>query len=231
MSKLIAVKKEERIQRSVLGKLAAVVITAFCMMTPLPAEADRHIYTLTTTPTPEPAQQETHTLGEEMGRLSIPDVGIDVALYYAGTQDDADTKQQIVDQHDSALWMDTTDSYKDGQPIIADHCDQAFASLRYVVANETIAYITLPDGSTNKYKCVDFMFGKNDEKFIYDNKGNDAGAQNKGGIAMYTCDDNWQNVILTYWQPLFVTKTIDLQEPKNVLPIVVTEPPVSSASS
>lgn len=129
-----------------------------------------------------------------IGRLVIPSVGVDVALFNSYTQG-------IVDRQDSA----GTYRYNGGQMVIADHKNQGFSAMKASVPNETIAYIN--DGETIEvYICVDNNIGSNKATGIpydlLDCNGNSIYLQNAGGICMYTCNDHWSNITYTYWQPI-----------------------------
>lgn len=129
-----------------------------------------------------------------IGRLVIPSVGLDVALFNSYTQG-------VVDRQDSA----GTYRHNGGQMIIADHKNQGFSAMKSSVPYETIAYIN--DGETiTSYICIVNNVGSNKSNGIpYDlldcNK-NSIYFQNAGGICMYTCNDHWSRITYTYWQPI-----------------------------
>lgn len=128
-----------------------------------------------------------------IGRLIIPDVGVDVALFNRYTQ-------STVDNKDSA----GTYRYNGGQMVIADHKNQGFSAMKNSVPEQTIAYIN--DGETIKtYICVDNNVGSNKSNGIpydlLDCNGDSIYLQNTGGMCMYTCNDHWSSITYTYWQP------------------------------
>lgn len=128
-----------------------------------------------------------------IGRLIIPDVGVDVALFNRYTQ-------STVDNKDSA----GTYRYNGGQMVIADHKNQGFSAMKGSIPGQTIAYIN--DGETIKtYICVDNDIGSNKSNGIpydlLDCNGNSIYMQNTGGMCMYTCNDHWSRITYTYWQP------------------------------
>lgn len=129
-----------------------------------------------------------------IGRLIIPDVGVDVALFNRYTQ-------STVDNKDSA----GTYRYNGGQMVIADHKNQGFSAMKNSVPEQTIAYIN--DGKSIKtYICVDNNVGSNKSNGIpydlLDCNGDSIYLQNAGGMRMYTCNEHWSNITYTYWQPL-----------------------------
>lgn len=129
-----------------------------------------------------------------IGRLIIPNVGVDVALFNRYTQ-------STVDNRDSA----GTYRYNGGQMVIADHKNQGFSAMKTSIPGQTIAYIN--DGkSIETYICVDNNVGSNKSNGIpydlLDCNGDSIYLQNAGGICMYTCNEHWSNITYTYWQPL-----------------------------
>lgn len=129
-----------------------------------------------------------------LGRLIIPSVGVDVALFNRYSQ-------TTVDKKDSA----GTYRYNGGQMVIADHENQGFSAIKSSVPNETIAYIN--DGETVKaYICVDNNVGSNRANGIpydlLDCNGKSIYLQNEGGLCMYTCNDHWSSITYIYWQPI-----------------------------
>lgn len=129
-----------------------------------------------------------------IGRLTIPSVGVDVALFNRYTQG-------TVDRQDSA----GTYRYNGGQMVIADHKNQGFSAMKASVPNETIAFIN--DGQTIKpYICVENNVGSNKSNGIpydlLDCNGESIYLQNEGGLCMYTCNHHWSSITYTYWQPI-----------------------------
>lgn len=126
-----------------------------------------------------------------IGRLVIPSVGVNVALFNRYSQGTVDCK-------DSA----GTYRYRGGQMVIADHKNQGFDAMKASIPNETIAYIN--DGRFIKsYICIDNNVGKNKNTGIpydlLDCNGDSIYFQNENGICMYTCNDHWSNITYTYW--------------------------------
>lgn len=74
-----------------------------------------------------------------IGRLYIPDVGVNVALFDT-TGMKYDIGQSYVDAEDSSAWKD-----KNGIGVVADHGDQTFKNIHKSVSNETMAYIQVEE--------------------------------------------------------------------------------------
>lgn len=148
-----------------------------------------------------PTYMDTTVVAAEMesrnrmiGRLVIPSVGVDVALFNSYTQG-------IVDRQDSA----GTYRYNGGQMVIADHKNQGFALTKLSIPGVTIAYIN--DGQTvTPYICIDNNVGSNKSNGIpydlLDCNGESIYLQNEGGLCMYTCNQHWSSITYTYWQPI-----------------------------
>lgn len=111
------------------------------------------------------------------GRLYIPDVDIDVALYYS-------ISQEITDAYDSAnifKWKDYSGE------TIADHAGQSFHNLHKVNVG-TKGYIKLTNGDIIRIKCIDTFDGYNAKnEGVKDMNGNSA--HGKSDYMMYTCKD------------------------------------------
>ncbi len=136
-------------------------------------------------------------IGEEqavrgnLGRLLIPDVDIDVALFDA--HDDA---QQIVDNYDSAAYMD----WEMPNIMIADHCYQGFTMTKYVQVGTTEAYIVSSSG-TKTLVCIDVI--PDAVNAVTDLTYSDMTPISdvySGKYLMYTCNGyNWRSVTVTIW--------------------------------
>lgn len=109
------------------------------------------------------------------GNLSIPTLGIDVALYKGSSQ-------AIVDAEDSAAIFNSLDR----RPIIADHASQSFSRLDQVTPGTTAA---ITKGTTvTKYTCTNIESGKNNGYDIYVD--GHAVAPQTYDLMMYTCKDS-----------------------------------------
>lgn len=142
-----------------------------------------------------PEEPHTETVAEEMarrgsvGRLTIPSLGVDVALF-------ASSSQKVCDNQDSACY------FRYGvQHVVADHKHQGFAAMKKAVPNKTKAYINWGTW-TQAFICVDNFKGHNTGDILCDLDGNDCGHENSRGLLMYTCNENWRNITITYWQPV-----------------------------
>lgn len=122
------------------------------------------------------------------GRLSIPDVGIDVALYRSNAQ-------SVVDRRDSAAYF-TLPSWP-GHEIIADHRTQDFGALHRVTKGME-ACIRRRDGSVLRFVCVDAFDGHNTGKYISDESGKIV--MHRADLLMYTCRGYWRNVRVVLWK-------------------------------
>lgn len=120
------------------------------------------------------------------GRLYIPSLNLNVALYYGHYQ-------YITDREDSAniFFFGNDDGYT-----IADHNYQEFSKL-FNIKIGTRGYIK------NKYlgeihiECVDVFNGYNNGSFIVDENG--INAMNRTDYMMYTCHYNSEQVLICLW--------------------------------
>ena len=121
------------------------------------------------------------------GRLYIPEVGIDVALYRSN-------KQNVVDRDDSAAYFE----YRhEGHNVIADHWTQGFATLKDVISGME-AIIIHPDGTMTHYTCAAVFDGHNTGKGITDLNGRFV--HGDAPLLMYTCIAGWQDVRVCLWE-------------------------------
>lgn len=122
-----------------------------------------------------------------IGRLRIPDVGINVALI-------AENTTEAVDAPDSAaFYLNYTNSYT-----IADHSNQNFVGIASCIPGSTIAYIDTPNG-TLTYVCTGVQRGTNDGWYFWNPDGT---LFEYGDLFMYTCAAaDWHQVWLVTWAP------------------------------
>lgn len=120
------------------------------------------------------------------GRLYIPSVGIDVALYYGNDQ-------AATDRADSASIF--AYSIYAGE-IIADHSNQDFAKLFGVSVGDT-GYIKANDGSVINIRCIEVFDGHNAGTELTDNNYNNV--MGKYDYLMYTCKNGWRNILICQW--------------------------------
>lgn len=144
------------------------------------------------TATKKPKQAKTRPQGPygTWGRLFIPSVNIDVALYQTPCTPEA---QQIVDAYDSAAYMNTLN----GAVLIGDHSNQGFDKLINVQAG-TKMYIYRTDGSVETYICTETCYGTNYASGICDSNG--ISSEKSSGIWCYTCGASSTNIIISKFQ-------------------------------
>lgn len=133
-----------------------------------------------------------------MGRLTIPDVGVDVALFYCGIGMKLEIKQEIVDQEDCAVYLEGN-----AQFVLGDHNYQGFSAMKDAVPGETVATIRYGTYS-EQFICIDRFTAVNERRegrqTVWDSDGNDIFDMNAHGMAMYTCNFTSRSVTVTYWQ-------------------------------
>ena len=131
-----------------------------------------------------------------VGRLYIPDLGIDVAAYDV-TKDGAAIRQKVTDDEDSAAY------FRAGtETIIADHTDQGFSVIENAVPGETVAYM-LKGKTCEKYICVEADQGQNTTRDLYDKNGVSFTKRNdEGGFVTYTCYIGWEIIRYAVWMPV-----------------------------
>lgn len=140
----------------------------------------------------EPASEEP-VVEVHKPRLRIPDVGIDVGLYDASWFD-ANQSQSIVNAKDSAAILSDLGQNR----VIADHNNQGFNSIKGVVSMGTLAYIDY-DGYTETYLCTSVEQGTNDGVMPKDSQNIRIVDRDGVSLAMYTCNEDWQHITVTYW--------------------------------
>lgn len=134
-----------------------------------------------------------------VGRWVISNAGIDVACYYyTEFYESGASVQRVTDAWDSAAYFPYNGLY-----IISDHSNQEFNSLKYVSVGMD-AYMDYGDYQ-QKYVCTRFEYGYNDSGIIADasHTGIYYYDYNNGGVTCYTCNGNWQNIILVSFQPVY----------------------------
>lgn len=128
------------------------------------------------------------------GRIYIPSINLDVAVYYAHVWEGKDyNAQTIVDAKDSAAFYELGNQY-----IIADHNYQGFNKLSRVNKN-TKAYIIRADGTRVNLKVKNIFLGKN---IVYDLVNSEGiSIQNlDSSLVLYTCYDNKETILITQWE-------------------------------
>lgn len=128
------------------------------------------------------------------GRLDIPSIGIGVALNYVDLRDG--TAQSVVDAYDSAAYF----FWHDCKYVIADHNNQGFANLRNAQVG-SYAQISKADGYVDTYICTRVCTdGRNTQYDLLDEYGISADSSVNCSLLMYTCNQNWEHITLTFWE-------------------------------
>ena len=128
------------------------------------------------------------------GRLDIPTVGIGVALNYVDLYDG--TAQSVVDAYDSAAYF----FWHDCKYVIADHNNQGFANLRNAQVG-SYAQISKADGHVDTYICTRVCTdGRNTQYDLLDEYGISADSSVNCSLLMYTCNQDWEHITLTFWK-------------------------------
>ena len=131
----------------------------------------------------------------DSGRFYVPDLGVDVAIYYANEMN-APFAQQIVDEEDAGVYT----PHIGGQAYLADHSSQAFAGLHH--CREGLMGFWKHVDRIDVFYCTRTCNGTNDGLYIYDDKEENCFFMNEGGFFTYTCNEDWQHVSIAFWQPV-----------------------------
>ena len=140
----------------------------------------------------DPVTEEIARRGN-IGHLTIPAVGIDVALFESSCTSGRKS-QNIVDAYDSAVFISDI-AYYHGSPIIGDHRHQGFEAMKNSVPGSTYAYIDFGT-YTQSYVCVQNFIGYNTNYGLSYLDGSDI--WHEGGLIMYTCNYD-DTITITYW--------------------------------
>lgn len=140
----------------------------------------------TTVPSPTSIAAECASRPGMYGRLRVPSVGINVAVFSVNSQ-------ATIDALDSAAIYGGN-----GGTTIADHQNQGFRAIANCVPGSTVAYIDTPEG-TQKYICSVRMTGHNVTTALTDESLN---VFTYGGLIMYTCRDNSYNIWIVCFDPV-----------------------------
>ena len=121
-----------------------------------------------------------------VGRWVISSQNINVACYES-------MEQSVCDAKDSACY------FKLGsQMVIADHWNQGFDGIKKCQPGTT-AYMETENGRQN-YVCTKIFKGHNTGG-LTDEEYNPIDDWNPGGITCYTCNGNWRNIVIVFFQP------------------------------
>ena len=128
----------------------------------------------------------------DRGRLKIPDLGINVAVYEFW---DNWTGQAVVDRFDSAGW------YSGARAVVMDHWCDGFDGIKRSIPGETLGWFEYPDGTKRYILCqsIDFNGHNSDEVGAYDSMGQILYDKVDYDLCMYTCNDHWTNITVVNW--------------------------------
>lgn len=128
-------------------------------------------------------QKQMQTRAGMIGRLEIPSIGVDVALF-------SSSSQSVVDAADSAAYFTLGNC-----TIVADHSNQGFDAIKSISVGAT-AYIDTGESET-KLTCTEICQGTNTGHDLLDSNG--ISISTRSGYAFYTCNDNWQDVTIVFF--------------------------------
>lgn len=123
-----------------------------------------------------------------VGNLTIPAIGTDVALY------NNDTAQNIVNRENAAAYLEGF-----AEPIIGDHCYQSnFNQLKNCQGQ--YCYV-IKNGTTTRYQCVSVQSGTNTTTALITSSGVNITANRVSDLVIYTCQSNstGESVWITEW--------------------------------
>ena len=123
-----------------------------------------------------------------VGRFSVPSVGVDVACYYSAAQ-------AVVDAADSAAYFDCS-----GHKVIADHVNQSFDGLKNCAVGDTAQVVG--ENGPEQYQCVAVSDGHNTGYDLTDENYVSIGELYPGTLVCYTCRNGWQNVTISFFEPI-----------------------------
>lgn len=136
-----------------------------------------------------------------VGRLVIPSLNMNIALYTADSLKDdrpyGQRIQSVVDEWDSAAYLEDIEGVY-GMTRIADHNYQGFDNMRELTVNETKGYIHFGT-SRHDIVCTALFNGYNIYEDLTDLDGESIRGKNDGGYCLYTCNRNG-TILLTYWR-------------------------------
>lgn len=133
---------------------------------------------------------DTGNLGSA-GNLSIPGLGVDVALNYVDMTSAASDPQGVVNAANSAAYMTGFTV-----PVIADHAAQGFSAIASAYGQTACIY---NGSSVTAYRCVGVYSGTNTGDDILVN-GQSAICNAMGSLVMYTCQSaDGVNVYVSVW--------------------------------
>lgn len=102
------------------------------------------------------------------------------------------TAQELCDKSDCAAFFCTNDL-----KIICDHNYQGFNKIKKVVVNKTTLVVC-----GKKYICTGKIKGHNTEYHLTDENYNIIDSSWNVDLILYTCDNSWENVTITFWNEI-----------------------------
>lgn len=137
----------------------------------------------------EAVKKEREQRKRMVGRWVIPSLGVDVATFHS-------MEQSVVDASDSAAMFVFGD-----MKVIADHWNQGFEVIKKCTVG-TKAYFDTGDKKT-EYICTRSFSGHNQKTDMTDDNYNSVlYGCNTDGITCYTCNGNWKNIWIVFFQPV-----------------------------
>lgn len=122
-----------------------------------------------------------------VGKFSIPSVGVDVSCYES-------SEQSVVDARDSAAYFYACDHW-----IIADHVHQGFSAIKRCKVGDTALLLT--EHGISRYTCVGKIQGHNTGSSLTDTDYKPIDGMYPNSLVCYTCNDNWRNVTIVFFEP------------------------------
>ncbi len=130
------------------------------------------------------------------GRLRIPDINIDVAVFDTNAQ-------EVVDAKDSAACFKSGDTF-----LVADHWYSGFDRIKDCKVG-TVAYLDTGE-TVYEYICTEVFLGHNTGKILTDSKNNSIMYdKNPEGLTVYTCVNGWQNIRIAFFKPNNLYVSVD----------------------
>ena len=136
-------------------------------------------------PTENDTPKEPALMGAEFaGVFAIPSVNVGVKCYYS-------TQQEICDAADAACLFKVQQHW-----VVADHNYQGFDKIKGCQAGD-VAY-----GPDNRvYRCASVIKGINTGSLLTTTDGTRIDTMYPGSLVAYTCNDNWQDVTIVFFEP------------------------------
>lgn len=133
-------------------------------------------------------REERSGIYDMIGRLIIPDIDINMALFNTNAQ-------AVVDAKDSAACFKSGDTF-----LVADHWYSGFERIRDCEKGD-IAYVDMGD-KIYEFVCVEVIKGHNTGKILTDWDDNSIMYdKNPNGLTLYTCMNGWQNIRIAFFKP------------------------------